>query len=266
MILEPKLDINYECESKETSLSHSEQIKAKLQKWKSNNSKVVATNIIDHFLTKKIELINSNQNVHTEDIIENHISTSIEIINKIDDKQNKIIECKQESIKTGTNTVTLNDYSNNTNIELLEYSVDNSNNKNTKDNKDCLKIVAEKSNNQKDYKIDLISETNENENLIAKDIKLHPYSPKTKKDNNIEIDTSIAPKNRKCAIAETNIEDIKQRLKNLNCRMSEKRKIKTRFYATIDPNKNQQAENELSREISKDMFSRVCKSIITFLL
>jgi len=197
-------------------------------------------------------------------MIENQVATSIDII-KIDDKENKITELKQENVEDDANTVTLIDYSKSMGIELSKYSNDsNSNNKNAKNNKDFLKIVTKKSNDEKNYKINLISQAGENENLTVNDIKMYSCSPKTENYISIDIDTSIASKNRKYAIVETNLEGIKQRLESLKTQMSEKQKIKTKFYATIDPNKNLQAENELNREISKDMFSRVSKHIITF--
>lgn len=115
----------------------------------------------------------------------------------------------------------------------------------------CSNIVGEKSDTEVNIKNDSVN-MSEVKNIFVKD--------STKINDSIEIDTSIAPKERKCAVVETNLEQIKQRLTNLRYRSSEKQKIKTRFYATIDPNKNQQAESELSREISKDMFSRVRNS------
>jgi len=302
LILESKLDINYIYKSKETLINHSEEIKAKLQKWKSHYAEVVAKNN-HNFLTQKIEPIDNSQNNHTEEIVENQISTSIEInkienkdneiiefkqkcvndintvtlidseeivknlvstsidINKIDNKDNKIIEFKETQVND-VNTVTLIDSSNSTNIKLPEYSVDHSNNENAKNNNNCLKIVVEKS-DEEEYKIDLINKASESENVIVKDIKINSHFPKTKKDS-IKIGSCFIPKNRKYVIVETNLEDIKQRLKILNSMIFEKHKIKTRFYATIDPSKNLQAENELTREISKDMFSRVSKHIMFY--
>jgi hypothetical protein len=101
-------------------------------------------------------------------------------------------------------------------------------------------------------------------NVSVEDINTYCELSKIKTNSSIEIDTSIAPKKRKFAVVETNLEQIKQRLRNLKFQTSEKQKIKTRFYATIDPSKNQQAEGELSREISKDMFSKVSCCIIIF--
>jgi len=172
------------------------------------------------------------------------------------DKEEKNDEQKQESIKNDKKKST---YINNTkseNIELTEHVVDNSNGENMDNNTFCLKI-AEKSGSKVD--IDSIHKSDV-KNVFVKDIKTSCDLSKTNTNPSIEIDTSIAPKERKCALVETNLEQIKQRLSNLRFRRSEKQKIKTRFYATIDPNKNQQAEVELSREISKDMFSRVSYS------
>lgn len=259
------MDINNEYESKEKEyICHSEQIRTKLNKWKSNNSKVVATNTIDHFIEKKNEPNDNNQNNCTEKCIEDQVSnipSKCVEISEIDDKKNKIIELiQEESVEDNKNPVTLVDNSNITNIELIEYSENNSIEKNT-ENLECLKIVAEKSHIEMNFKNDyLVSEANtiKSKNLNVKDTKIET-------DISVEIDASIAPVDRKCVIVETNIEQIKQRLKSIKSRISEKQKIKTRFYATIDPNKNVQAESELSREISKDMFSRVSSDII-FLL
>lgn len=271
LIAELKLDISNEYESKETEyICHSEQIRTKLNKWKSNNSKVVATNTIDNFLEKTNESNDKNQNNCTEKCIEDQISiipSKCVEITEIDDKKNRIVELTQEESVDDKNPVILVDNSNITNIELIEYSENNSNDKNSK-NLECLKIVAEKSHietNLKNY--DFVTEANmsENKNLNLKDTKINFNLTKIETDINIEIDASIASVDRKYVIVETNIEQIKQRLKSIKSRISEKQKIKTRFYATIDPNKNVQAESELSREISKDMFSRVSSDII-FLL
>lgn len=258
-----KLDISNGYESQKT-LSHSEQIKAKLVRWKSDNSKITTAvpSTIDKFLKQKIEPNDNIQKNHTEKLIEieeNEISSSpfmcadtsdtIAII----DKEEKNDEQKQESIKNDKKKST---YINNTkseNIELTEHVVDNSNGENMDNNTFCLKI-AEKSGSKVD--IDSIHKSDV-KNVFVKDIKTSCDLSKTNTNPSIEIDTSIAPKERKCALVETNLEQIKQRLSNLRFRRSEKQKIKTRFYATIDPNKNQQAEVELSREISKDMFSRM---------
>lgn len=267
MISELKLDINDEYKSKETEyICYSQEIRTKLNKWKSNNSKVIATNNIDHFLEKKKEPINNNQNNSTEKFKENQVSIipskCIEIT-KIDDKEKIVGLTHEESVENDKNPVTLVDNLNITNIELIEYSVNNSNNKNT-NNLKCLKIVAEKSLEKNDKMYDLVSEASmrKSKNLIVKDTKINCDLTKIETDISIEIDSTIATVDRKCVIVETDIEQIKQRLKSIKSQISERQKIKTRFYATIDPNKNVQAESELSREISKDMFSRVSLDII----
>lgn len=261
------MDKSNEYESKKTP-SHSEQIKAKLIRWKSDNSKIATAvpSTIDKFLKQKIEPIDNVQKNHTEKLTENEgneISTSpfmctdtndtIPII----DKEEKNYEQKQESIKNDKKKSTYINNANSKNIELPEHFVDNSNGENMDNNTYCLKIVADKSGSEVD--IDSIHKS-EVKNVFVKDIKTDCDLSKINTNASIEIDTSIAPIERKFALVETNLEQIKQRLSNLRFRRSEKQKIKTRFYATIDPNKNQQAEVELSREISKDMFSRVSNS------
>lgn len=259
------MDVSNEYEIKKTP-SHSEHIKAKLNRWKSDNSKVATavSSTIDKFLKQKIEHIDDFQKNHTEKLIKNEETTSsfkcadtsdtIAII----DKEEKTDEQKQESFKNDKKPSTYINNSKNKNIELTEYPVENLNCENMDDNTFCLKIVDKISDSEVD--IDSIHRS-EIKNVFVKDIK--PYSDLSKINTNasIELDTSIAPKERKFAVVETNLEQIKQRLSSLRFRRSEKQKIKTRFYATIDPNKNQQAEVELSREISKDMFSKVsnCK-------
>ncbi|XP_022166778.1 mismatch repair endonuclease PMS2 [Myzus persicae] len=260
-----KLDKNNEYESKETP-NHSEQIKAKLIRWKSDNSKVATavSSTIDRFLTQKIEPIDNVQENHTEELIENEISTSLFLSTDtcdaiaINDKEKKTDEFLQESIENYKTKSTYINNSKSKNIELTEYSVDDSNSENMDDNKFSLKIVTEKSDSIVDIKCDSIHK-NEVKNVYVKDINTNTNcdSSKINPSASIEIDTSIAPKGRKFAVVETNLEQIRQRLSNLKFQKSEKQKIKTRFYATIDPNKNQQAEIELSREISKDMFSRM---------
>lgn len=259
MISELKLDTSSEFESKEIqNISHFEQIKAKLNKWKSNNSKVVATNTIDSFIKKKNEPIdNTSKNNSTEVLIENQgfpISSNCDEITEVGDTENKIVELTQESLEDNN--------LNSINVELIECCIDNSNDKNNK----CLKIDA-KNSHKKNDKIDhVVSAENvsESKNLNIKDTEINFNLPKIEMDISIEIDTSIAPNDRQCVIVETNIEQIKLRLKSLKSRIPENQKMKTRFYATIDPNKNIEAENELSREISKDMFSRV--STVTILI
>eukprot|EP00102_Acyrthosiphon_pisum_P007905 XP_003243755.1 PREDICTED: mismatch repair endonuclease PMS2 [Acyrthosiphon pisum] len=259
-----KLDISNEYESKNTP-SHSEQIKAKLVRWKSDNSKIptAVSSTIDKFLKQKIEPIDNVQKNNTEKLIEkeeNKICTgpfmcadTSDTIANID-KEGKNDEQKQEGIKNDKKKSTYIENAKSENIESTEHFVDNSNGENMDNNTFCLKTVAEKSGSEVD--IDSIHKS-EVKNVFVKDIKTYCDFSKINTNASIEIDTSTAPKERKFALVETNIEQIKQRLSNLRFRRSEKQKIKTRFYATIDPIKNQQAEVELSREISKDMFSRM---------
>lgn len=255
------MDINDKREINETPKSNSVKIQAKLNKWKCNSSKVISTNKIDSFLKKEIEPSYNNQDDYIEEFKVNKVfntplKTCIQIAKDNDDNEEIIVELKQESVND-VETVTCVDNLNNSNIEFAEYFTDNSNNKVSK-NQPCLESIAEKPNDVESYKIIPKSELNTN---LSENLSLD--SSKIETDMSIEIYNSIVPENRKCIIVETNLEQIKQRLKCLTSRISGKQKIRTRFYATIDSSENHQAESELSREISKDMFSKVSKSIIT---
>lgn len=255
-----KLDVSNEYERKETPC-HSEQIKAKLNRWKSNNSKIAAVpETIDTFFKPKMEHINNVQKNNVEEFTENNVSNSplkctdtIEINSKDENTDGQ----KQENIKSDKKNYTFINNSKRKNIELTECSFNNSNSENTDDNTFCLNNVSDKSDSEVDIKYDSIKMSEVKNVSVEDDINIYYDSSKIKADVSIEIDTSIAPKERKFAVVETNLEIIKQRLRNLRFRTSEKQKSKTRFYATIDPSKNQQAEGELSREISKDMFSKM---------
>ncbi|XP_025423101.1 mismatch repair endonuclease PMS2 [Sipha flava] len=249
-----KLDTNDE--NIKTSKSHSEEIRAKLNRWKSY-SKVDAKNTIDQFLTEKIELNDNHKKNSTEEFNETQMDGSsfefIENIKDIDEAE-KTVELKQE--EDDEKIETFMDTSNCKNNEVTKMCPINPNDKNTKEYK-LLENVAEKSDKEENY-LHLKNEINMN----SKDEYLYNQDTdnnliKIETDISIEIDSSIAPKVRKCAVVDINIEQIRQRLKNLTTRVSEKQKIKTRFYATIDPSKNQQAESELCREITKDMFARM---------
>lgn len=253
-----KLDVSNEYESKETP-SHSEQIKAKLNRWKSNNSKVSAAvpNTIDKFLKQKIDSIDNIQKDHIEESIENEISTSpFKCTDTIEINDEEKIDKQKQSIQNDKKKFTSINNSKSKNIELTEYSADNLNSENMDDDKFYSNIFAKKSDSIVDIKYDSIN-MSEDKNVFVEDINTYCDLPKIKTNASIEIDTSIAPKERKFVVVETNLEQIKQRLSNLKFQRYEKQKIKTRFYATIDPNKNQQAVVELSREISKDMFCKM---------
>ncbi|XP_025204221.1 mismatch repair endonuclease PMS2 [Melanaphis sacchari] len=272
-----KFDESNEYESKETP-SHSEQIKAKLNKWKSDKSKIAVPETIDKFLKPKIEHIDNVQKNHYEELIENKVSNSplkctdtFEIDGKDENTETqkqdniKLIEYpvhsenvdeqKQVNIKNYENIYTHINNSKGKNIELTEYSVHSSSSENINDNTFCLNNVTEKSDTEED-KYDSIK-MSEVKNVSIEDINTYCDLSKIKANASIKIDSSIAPKERKFSVVETNIEQIKQRLNNLRFQTSKKQKTKTRFFATIDPSKNQQAEGELSREISKDMFSKM---------
>ncbi|XP_026814676.1 mismatch repair endonuclease PMS2 [Rhopalosiphum maidis] len=238
-----KLDASNDYECKEAP-SHSEQIKAKLNRWKSDKSKITAVpETIDIYFKSKVEHIDDVQKNSTEELIENKVSNSplkcTDTI-EINDKNENTDKQKQEKIKNDEKNFTC---------------INNSISENINDNKFCLNNVAEKSNTEIDIKYNSIK-MSEIKNVSVEDINTYELS-KIKTNSSIEIDTSIAPEKRKFAVVETNLEQIKQRLRNLRFQTSEKQKTKTRFYATIDPSKNQQAEGELSREISKDMFSKM---------
>lgn len=245
-------------ENKETPISHSEQIKAKLNRWKSH-SKIETKNTIDQFLIEKIEIVDNYKKNNTENFQETQISTSsITLIesNEVNDKEEKIFELKQNILDDDKETEIFMDTSYNKNNELSKNNLINSNNKNSLKCKP-LENESEKSDEEENYSLDLRNKmdmSSKDQHLYVQDTDENLLKMET--DVTIEIDSSIAPKDRKYAVVETNLEQIRQRLKNLT-RITEKQKIKTRFYATIDPSKNQQAEIELCREISKDMFSRV---------
>lgn len=254
-----KLDLSKEYKTKETCSSHLEEIRAKLNKRKSEDSKAVASNTIKSFFKQNTELTDNHMNNQTEEFRKNESSTDqLKCIKtmKVNDEQNTFFEPKQEYDEK----IEFNIGPNVENTELTVFSVDDSNDKNLTD-ENCLNVITNTFNNEED-KINSIHDPNvyQHENIPIDDIDCSPKINTGNTNVDIEVDTSIAPKDRKCVLVETSIDLIKQKLKNLTCRGLEKQKIKTRFYATIDPNKNQQAENELSREISKDMFSRVSRS------
>lgn len=184
----------------------------------------------------KLDSTNGNCFLSTVDSTDNcrnkHFEENVESTNQIKcvemTRENKINEPKEKSVDDD--------------IKSAKYFVDNSNN-HTNIYKHNLETVTEKS-----YDIEYC--------------KFDNNSPERKIDVSIEIDTSVAPEHRKCTLVEINLEQIKLQLKNLKLQKSERKKVKTRFFATIDPDKNIQAENELSREISKDMFSRVSSILI----
>lgn len=242
-------------ENKETSTSHSEQIRAKLDRWKSH-SKVDVKNTIDQFLTEKIDPIENQKKNDTEELKETQVSPCsfkfIESI-KVKDEEEKTVEFKQDIFGDDNKTVT----SCSKNKESTENYLVKPNDKSIKEYK-RLEIVGEKSDDEENCSINLENEMNtssEDENLYVQDTE--DNLSKIETGISIEIDSSIAPKGRKCVVVDTNLEQIRQRLKSLTTQLTEKQKIKSRFFATIDPSKNQQAENELSKEISKDMFSKV---------
>lgn len=269
------MDVSNEYERKETP-SHSEQIKAKLNRWKSNNSKIAAVpETIDTFFKPKIKHIDNIQKKNVEELLDNNVKelTENNVCNsplkgtdtiEINSKDENIDGQKQENIKSDKKNYTFINNSKSKNIELTECSFNNSNSENTDDHKFCLNNVSDKFDAEVDIKYDSIKMNDVKNVSVEDDTNIYYDSSKTKTDVSIEIDTSIAPKERKFAVVETNLEIIKQRLRNLRFRKSEKQKSNTRFYATIDPSKNQQAEGELSREISKDMFSKVSICIIIF--
>ncbi|XP_050526436.1 mismatch repair endonuclease PMS2 isoform X2 [Daktulosphaira vitifoliae] len=76
-------------------------------------------------------------------------------------------------------------------------------------------------------------------------------------NKSIEIDESNFSKHRRIFAVEININNIKEYFTYFNNKKKKNQNIKTKFFATIDPGKNQQAENELSREITKDMFKQM---------
>lgn len=164
-------------------------------------------------------------------------------------------ELKYGSIENDEKPITFSDNSNSNNIKIIKHSVSNSDDEDIEN----LKIVT-KNINDEDYEIDLKGKVNKSEIEFSnfKYNKTNVVSSNTKSNISVEIDNSQTPKSRKCVVVESSINKIKQRLKDLRTRKAEAEKInKTRFYATIDPSKNQQAESELSREISKDLFSQV---------
>lgn len=261
IVSELKLDLNNICENNEKPTINSEKIRTKLNRWKSNSSKLIAKNKIDSFLKKEIEPTNDNENDHIEDFEEKQIFNSplkyIQIIKDNDDKKETIIELGQENVddvKTATHVDNLN----NKTFEFAKHSVDNLNNEINKSYNPCLEIIDEKPSDIKDIKINLKNDININ---LCKNV---PYESSIIETNSsIEIDNSIAPKERKFIVVETNLEQIKQKLKLLASRISGKPKKRSRFYATINSSENHQAESELNREISKDMFSKV-KYIICY--
>lgn len=162
---------------------------------------------------------------------------------------------KSNSVKIEKKPVTVFDDFHYKNVEVTKYSIDDSKNENTKGFKQlCFEIDAENSKSNEDSEINFEKEV---------DVSKHEYIniKCMKNDVNVEIDISEAPINKKCVTVEISLEKIRQRLKNLSSQVTVKPNVKTRFYATIDPSKNQQAESELSKLISKDMFSQVSNKI-----
>lgn len=206
---------------------------------------------MDKFLKNKIEPINIKQTYNIE-VEENKVSI-IDIV-ETNDKEKTNIELEQESIKYEEN---LNPTFINNDIELSFVN----HSKHIEGQVSYLENIIENSDDRENLNM---CSKNEGETMNnIKNIKFNCGSPKIE-TNIMEIDMSKAPKNRKCVVVETSLDQIKQRLKLLSSQISGKQKMKTRFYATIDPSKNQQAESELSREISKDMFSQVNKNYFRF--
>lgn len=306
LISEPKLDVIYDYDNKNSPISHSEQIKNKLNRWKSDKSEAVTT--IDNFLQKTTDPIKDQNNKIEDNFVFNNPVKCVETIQVLD-KEDKFDEFKEKSIDNSGKTTTLIDSSNNKNIKPIQCSklitindnclqktsdIDHQNNLegNILSSKLIKCIETNKVNDNgikcselKHTIVDCYSDMTECsvDNLNDQDTIYNKQSFKIvkksyDKDNyggignslpkiintsvSVEIDTSVVPKDRKCTVVETNLEQIKERLKSLKTQDLKKQKIKTRFYATIDPNKNVEAENELSREISKDMFSRVSKHIV----
>lgn len=304
LISEPKLDTIYDYDNKKSPISHLEQIKDKLNRWKNDKSKAVTT--IDNVLQKTTDPID-NQNKYTYEIEENLVINNpvkcVETI-KVLDKEDKFDEFKERSVDNSRKTTTLIDSSNNKNIKSIQClklitTNDNCLQKTSDDIEEnvvspslikCIETNKVDDNGSKCNELNhTIVDCNSDitaisiDNLNDQDTIYNKQNFKIvkksyNKDNyenigssspeiidtgvSVEIDTSVVPKDRKCTIVETNLEQIKQRLKSLKTQELKKPKIKTRFYATIDPNKNVEAESELSREISKDMFSRVSRHIV----
>lgn len=267
--LEPKLDVGIENESIKPIPSHSEQIKAKLNERKNEKSKVAITNTIEQFFYKSVDVTNDNQNSQVNILEENPVPSCSEkcvLLSQVDDEEHTINKVEQENIVDDEST-TLIDNSNNKKFELLNSSVRNLNGKHTDSNKHSyLETFTEKLYDKEDCNNDSMTILNMSavEKVDVKSTKIDNCLPEVNPNLSIEIDHSVAPKDRKCVVVEINLEQIKKRLEKLKFDKSEKCKGKTRFFAAIDPNANSQAESELSREISKDMFSCVSMSYFKY--
>lgn len=310
LISEPKLDIIYDYENKKSPISHSEQIKNKLNRWKSDKSQAVTT--IDNFLQKTTNPI-KDQNKYMYKIEENVVlNNSVKCIETIQvlNKEDKFGELEEKSIDNSVKTTTLIDSSNNKNIKSIQClklittndnclqktsnDIDHQNNlegnvlstsliKCIQTNKvddngsECNELkhtIVDCNSDMTECSVDSLNDQDTIYNKQSFKIAKKAYDKDNYRDIgsslpkiintgvSVEIDTSVAPKDRKCIVVETNLEQIKQRLKSLKTQELKKQKIKTRFYATIDPNKNVEAESELSKEISKDMFSKVSRHIV----
>lgn len=209
---------------------------------------------MDKFLKKEIEPIEYNNQSINEEIEDNQVST-IEMVETKEKKEKRNVELEQDGVKDkGKKTPTFINNLDSNDIELTFVGHSNDTKDVIEDHEYNLGNITEKSDDMENLK--MCSKSKEE---TMYNIKLNCGLSKKETDI-IEIDTSEAPKNRKCVIVETSVEQIKRKLKTLSSQISGKQKMKTRFYATIDPSKNQQAESELSREISKDTFSQVNKN------
>ena len=98
--------------------------------------------------------------------------------------------------------------------------------------------------------VDYISELSPKNNTSCENVKLVVI----KTD-----DGQVENCRRKFSQMTVNIEDIKNKIENRKKRNAERNKTQTlvKFRAEIDPSKNKSAEQELQKEISKDMFAKV---------
>ncbi|XP_050425416.1 mismatch repair endonuclease PMS2 [Adelges cooleyi] len=248
IIKQPKLATNSNLNQQENSSSHVDQIKAKLSRWKSEKSKVVTTNRIDTFLQKKHEV---NDEVDIEDKNENQESKVDFCVKKCNFMQDNTEGNKTTEFEKKHFVIEKTDYKQfeTKNFNLQSFSTLTHN----------LVEDREKSFQTVKYKSDHSGSTDEmNISSVGEaDVDIVDSSSSNTPHKCIEIDKSSATASRREVVVRITIDEIEQRLKNLWSKEVKKRKAKTRFYAAIDPNKNKQAENELSKEITKTMFSQM---------
>lgn len=120
---------------------------------------------------------------------------------------------------------------------------------------------AEKNKNISSNSEVISSEPSENLNRKSKNCTDTHFSHSNSSDTVADVYDDINPNQiievRKFRIMETSIKSIMISLSAKKSRRNDNQRFNNKFYTEIDPNKNQLAEEELKKEISKDTFNKV---------